>query len=107
MPNKELQRPSHTPTSEVYCHARIRLWGKDRMALHLNTIKIGVMNEEEQANAVVLIRRIQLDGGSDEDLKALEQTTGNPNIRIIFDALELEGFLPVKLLSLLGGNAAR
>jgi hypothetical protein len=62
------------------------------------------MNENEKAKTVELIKRIQFDGGSNEDLKALEQATGNPNVWVIFDELEMEGFLPEKVLDLLLGN---
>jgi hypothetical protein len=62
------------------------------------------MNENEKAKTVELIKRIQFDGGSNEDLEALEQATGNPNVRVIFDELEMEGFLPEKVLDLLLGN---
>ncbi len=62
------------------------------------------MNENEKAKTVELIKRVQFDGGGSEDLKALEQATGNPNVWIIFDVLELEGFLPENILDLLLGN---
>jgi len=62
------------------------------------------MNEDEKAKTVDLIKRIQFDGGSNEDLEALEQATGNPNVWVIFDELEMEGFLPEKVLDLLLGN---
>ena len=62
------------------------------------------MNENERAKTVELIKRIQFGGGSSEDLKALEQATGNPNVWVIFDVLEMEGFLPEKVLDLLLGN---
>jgi hypothetical protein len=62
------------------------------------------MNENEKAKTVELVRRIQFGKGSNEDLKTLERATGNPNLWIIFEALELEGFAPEKLFKLLGGN---
>ncbi len=66
--------------------------------------RILVMNTDEKAKTVELIRRIQSGTGSDEDLSALEKATGNPNVWTYFDAFELEGFSPEKLFILLGGK---
>ena len=63
-----------------------------------------MMNEKGRTAAIDLIRRIQAYGGGLEDFIALEQATGNPDVRIVFDVLELEGFAPDKLYDLLAGH---
>jgi hypothetical protein len=60
-----------------------------------------MMNEAEKNRAVESIRRIQTGGASEKDLQTLEHATGNPDIWILFDALELEGFRPESILDLL------
>ncbi|HEV2694021.1 MAG TPA: hypothetical protein VG347_14090 [Verrucomicrobiae bacterium] len=59
------------------------------------------MNETEKTEAIRSIQRIQAGTASEEDFQALERTTGNPDIWILFEALELEGFRPEKILNLL------
>jgi hypothetical protein len=55
---------------------------------------------DQKAEIIALIRRIQFDGGSNENLKELERATGNPDVWIIFDVLELEGMSPEKIYDL-------
>jgi len=47
-----------------------------------------------------MIRRIQSGEGGGEARQALERATGNPDVRIIFDVLELEGMSPDKIFEL-------
>jgi hypothetical protein len=53
---------------------------------------------------VELIRLIQSGEGGSKELKTLERATGNPNVWIFFDVLELEGMSPDKIFDLLCGN---
>jgi hypothetical protein len=53
---------------------------------------------------VEMIRRIQFGKGGDEDFKALERATGNPDFRFIFDVLELEGMSPDKIFDMFCGD---
>jgi hypothetical protein len=49
-----------------------------------------IMTNPTHEEMVDLISRIQQGEGGHDDLKALEAATGNPNVWIIFDFLELE-----------------
>jgi hypothetical protein len=62
------------------------------------------MFNSPRAEIVELIRRIQSGEGGSETLKALERVTGNPNVWIFFDVLELEGMSPDNIFDLLCGN---
>jgi len=61
------------------------------------------MNRHGKTLAIELIRRIQADGGSHDEFKALEWATNNPDVWIAFDVLELEGLAPDKVFDLLAG----
>jgi hypothetical protein len=50
-----------------------------------------------RAEIVDLIRRVQSGAGNSEDFSALERATGNPNVWIFFDVLEIEDMPPEKL----------
>ena len=45
-----------------------------------------------------LISRIQHGEGGNEDFKALEAATGNPNVQVMFDVLELDDMPPEKIM---------
>jgi hypothetical protein len=53
-----------------------------------------------RAEIIEMIRRIQSGEGGGEARQALERATGNPDVRIIFDVLELEGMSPDKIFEL-------
>ena len=57
-----------------------------------------------RAEIVELIKRVQSGEGGSEALEGIARATGNPNVWIIFDALELEGMLPEKIFDLICGN---
>lgn len=59
------------------------------------------MNEQGRTAAIELIRRIQAQGGSHDEFRALECATNNPDVWIVFDVLELESFPPEKIFDLL------
>ncbi len=50
-----------------------------------------------RSEIVELIRRIQAGAGKNEDFRALEHATGNPNVWIFFDVLEIEDMPPEKI----------
>ena len=64
------------------------------------------MTTPAQSEIIELIRRIQSGEGDSEMLKTLERATGNPNVWVIFDVLELEGMLPEKICDLICGYSA-
>jgi hypothetical protein len=53
-----------------------------------------------RAEIIELIRRIQSGEGGSEALTALELATGNPNVWIIFNELEIEEMPPEKVCAL-------
>jgi hypothetical protein len=77
---------------------------KTNDSIATNGTLVPAMGNGEKARAVELIRLIQFDGGCLEDFRVLERVTGNPDVWVIFEALELEGFLPEKIFDLLCGN---
>lgn len=64
------------------------------------------MSHSTRAEIIELIRRVQCGEGGGETLKALERATGNPNVWVLFDVLELEGMSPDKICDLLYGKRA-
>lgn len=52
--------------------------------------------------AIDLIRRLKSGEGGHEELKALERATGNPNIWVVFDALEINDASAETLFDRLG-----
>jgi hypothetical protein len=59
-----------------------------------------------RAEIVELIRRIQSGEGGSKELEAFERVTGNPNVWVFFDVLELKGMSPDKIFDLLCGDNA-
>ena len=53
-----------------------------------------------RSEIVELIKHVQSSGGDDEQLKALEHASGNPNVWIIFTNLELEGMSPANIFDM-------
>ena len=64
------------------------------------------MTTPTRNETIELIKRVQSGEGDSEVLKALEQATGNPNVWVIFDVLELEGMRPDKIFDLITGYHA-
>jgi hypothetical protein len=58
------------------------------------------MSSSARAEMIDLISRIQTGEGGSEEIKALERATGNPNVWIIFNELEIDGMSPDKLFDL-------
>jgi hypothetical protein len=52
------------------------------------------MSNPTRKELVDIISRVQHGEGGNEDLKTLEAATGNPNVWIVFDVLELEDMAP-------------
>jgi hypothetical protein len=69
-----------------------------------NTFSSETMNSFSRSEIVELIRRLQSGAGSDGELRTLERATGNPNVRLFFGALELEGMAPDKMFDLFCGH---
>lgn len=54
------------------------------------------MTGDEKSRSMGLIKRIQGNGGTREDIDELKQVTGNFGFWYVFDELEWEGLLPEK-----------
>jgi hypothetical protein len=61
------------------------------------------MSDSTRAKIIDLIRTIQSGNGGWAEMNALALATRNPDIRIIFDALELEGMPPEKICDMFCG----
>jgi len=59
------------------------------------------MISSTRTEIVELIRRIQSGEAESKDFRALERATGNPNVWVYFDVLEIEGMSPEKIFDLL------
>ena len=64
------------------------------------------MTNPSRSEIVELIKRIQSGEGDSEVFQTLERATGNPNVWVIFDVLELEGMMPEKIFELISGYHA-
>ena len=64
------------------------------------------MTTPARTEIVELIRRVQSGEGDSDVLQTLERATGNPNVWVIFDELELEEMMPEKIFELISGYHA-
>jgi hypothetical protein len=63
-----------------------------------------IVNYNEKAKAIELIRAIQSGKEGLVDLKALERAASNRDIRFLFDVFELEGMAPEKIFEMFFGD---
>jgi hypothetical protein len=62
------------------------------------------MTTAARSEVIELIKLIQTGKGGNEAIKSIERATGNPNVWVIFDVLELDGMQPEKICDLICFN---